>query len=275
MTAVKVALIGAAGRMGLEITRAAGGRSDVTIAAAVEHSSFGGLGRDLGDLAGVGAFGVRLVGDIDGALEAVDVAVDLSLPSATGEVLAAARRHRTPLVCGTTGVDAAILLAFDEAAADIPVLHAANLSPGIAMLAALVEHAARSLGEPYDIEIVEAHHRDKVDAPSGTALLLADAAARGRGLDEGAYIAGRSGHTGTRSRDEIGIHAVRGGGIFGDHTVVLSGRHERLELTHRAASRELFAEGALRAALFIHDKTPARYTMADVLDLAATTRAST
>jgi 4-hydroxy-tetrahydrodipicolinate reductase len=264
---VTVALVGAGGRMGLEITRVASSREDVRVGAAVEHAGSIAVGQDLGVLAGVGANGVVIGVDMLQAFTMADVVIDLSLPSATPAVVADARAAKKPLVCGTTGLDEQTLALFDSASADIAVLQTPNLSPGIAVTKTLVERAAAALGPDYDIEIVELHHRDKVDAPSGTALALADAAARSRGLGDEAYKFGREGHTGPRTQTEIGIHAVRGGGVFGEHTVILSGRNERIEITHRAASRTLFAEGALKAAIFLSSCMPGCFSMKDVLGL--------
>ena len=263
----KVALIGAAGRMGTEIVRAAAGADNLRIQAAVEHQGSPAVGQDLGRLAGIGETGLLITADLDPALVDVDVIIELSLPAATAKVIAAAVRRGLPLVSGTTGLGEQTLAAINDAAARIPILYTANLSPGIAVLSELVGRAAAALGPDYDIEIVEKHHRNKVDAPSGTALALAHAAARACPERQLRFQQGRSGHTGVRPFDEIGLHAVRGGGVFGEHAVILAGSHERLELSHMAGSRTLFAAGALRAARYLVGKPPGRYTMADVLSL--------
>lgn len=266
---ITIALVGAAGRMGQEITRIAARRQQLRVGAAVEGVGSPAVGRDLGDIAGIGNLGVTIVDHLETAFAAADVAVDLSLPKATVNVIDAALATDTALVCGTTGLEDSTLSLFDSAAKRIPVLYTPNLSPGIAVLSALVEQASAALGGDYDIEIVEMHHRDKVDAPSGTALALAEAAARGAKTDLAETLqVGRAGQVGKRPASEIGVHAVRGGGVFGDHTVILAGQHERIELSHMAASRSLFAEGALRAAQFLSGKPPGRYTMADVLRIA-------
>ncbi len=265
---VNIALVGAGGRMGLAIAKIIAGQPSARLAAAVERPNAPAVGQDLGALIGEPPFGVTVGDDLQGAARSADVMIDLSLPLATENVIAAAVAAKTPLLCGTTGIDEGLLRQFEEAAAEIPVLYATNLSPGISLLTALVEQATRALSAGYDIEIVEMHHRNKVDAPSGTALTLAEAAARGRGLDPGnALVNGRSGHTGIRSEDEIGMHALRGGGVFGDHTVILASQNERIELTHRASSRTLFAEGAVKAALFLAAQPPGRYTMKDALGM--------
>ncbi len=262
---VRVALVGAAGRMGREITKVAKGRRDLQITQAVESVNSPSLGSDLGELNDEETTGVRVTDNLEVAFDAADVAIDLSLPVATLDVIRAARATKTALVCGTTGVDGTTLSAFDGAGADIPVLYTPNLSLGIAVTDTLVRQAIEALGEGYDIEVVEMHHRDKVDAPSGTALKLAETAALAAGIDpvEGLRH-GRFGRTGVRSEKEVGIHAIRGGGVFGEHKIILAGKHDQIEIAHRASSRSLFAEGALRVALFLHDKSPGRYSMADI-----------
>ncbi|MDD5306922.1 MAG: 4-hydroxy-tetrahydrodipicolinate reductase [Deltaproteobacteria bacterium] len=265
---VGIALVGAGGRMGLEIARVAFGRPDAHIVAAVERVGSPCLGRDLHELAGLGPGGPVIGADADRAASGADVVVDLSAPDAAAGTLTSALFGLRPIVCGTTGLPAETLAAFDRASGEIPVLVAPNLSLGVAVLAALAERAVTALGLAYDIEIVEMHHRDKTDAPSGTALMLANVAARAAGIDASENLRfGREGRVGARPQGEIGVHAVRGGGVFGDHTVILAGKYERLELTHRADSRTLFAQGALAAALFLHGKPPGRYTMAHVLGL--------
>ncbi len=264
---IGIALLGAAGRMGREIAKAAKGRRDLQITQAVEHAESSFLGVDLGELDGEEKTGVVVSADLEAALNAANVAIDLSLPAATQEVIRAARATRTALVCGTTGLDENTLLAFDSAAADIPVLYTPNLSLGVAVTDALIRHAIEALGGGYDIEIVEMHHRDKVDAPSGTALKLAQTAADAAGIDpEKGLRHGRFGRTGVRPSAEVGVHAIRGGGVFGEHKVILAGKHDQIEIVHRASSRALFAEGALRVALFLHDKSPGRYSMADIFN---------
>jgi 4-hydroxy-tetrahydrodipicolinate reductase len=264
-----IALHGAAGRMGRAIIRAAASSDQIRIAAAIDHPSCKAIGSDVGRLAGAGEMGVTVSDDLGAALAEVKVILDLSHPDATAGVAAAAETAGVALICGTTGLTDEALAALDRAAGQVPLLVAANLSPGIAVMAALLERAAGALGQGYDIEIAELHHRDKIDAPSGTALMLARAAAAARGLDDTALTHGRQGRTGARRADEIGVLALRGGGVFGEHTAILAGEHERLEITHRAASRELFAAGALRAARFLDGKPPGRYSMKDVLGLQA------
>ncbi len=265
-TPTTIALVGAGGRMGREITRAVMNHEDLQIVQAVERAESPVAGKDLGEVAGINTLGVPIGHDLMAAFSAADVALDLSLPGATGAVVLSARTANTPLVCGTTGLTDELIQAIDSAARDIPVLYTPNLSLGIAVMTTLVEQAVKGLGDGYDIEIVETHHRKKVDAPSGTALAIAEAAARAQDLfPKDSIRLGRSGRTGIRPQSEIGVHAVRGGAVFGEHTVLMAGQHERIEITHRAESRALFAEGALRAVRFLKGKRPGRYTMADTV----------
>ena len=186
----------------------------------------------------------------------------------TNSVIEAALSSNTPLVCGTTGISEETLTRLEKAAKQIPVLYATNLSLGIAVLTSLVGQAIKALGTGYDAEVVEMHHNKKVDAPSGTARSIVEAIAHAKGADLSKdVIFGRSGHTGARTPDEIGVHAVRGGSVFGDHTVILAGPDERIELTHKAGSRALFASGAIRAAIFMKNAKPGMYKMSDVLGL--------
>jgi 4-hydroxy-tetrahydrodipicolinate reductase len=263
---VRLGLVGALGRMGLEIARAAAKRGDLRIAAAIERPDHPDLGADIAVRAGDGPAGVIVGADLALGVGVVDVVVDLSHPAAAAAVAAAAAAAGKALLCGTTGLGAEAIAAIDRAAEKVPVLQTPNLSPGVAVLAELVRRAASALGEGYDVEIIELHHRRKEDAPSGTALLLAAEASAGFGRIAPAQLCfGRSGRTGERPVGQIGIHAVRGGSVFGEHRVILAGPHERLEIAHSAESRALFAEGALRAALFLARARPGRYAMSDVL----------
>ena len=264
----KICLVGAAGRMGLEIVRAAAASGTAKVVCAVEGEQSSVIGRDVGELAGIGPIGASITSSLSDCSAVCDVIVDLSLPIATTSVIDAAKAAGKPLVCGTTGLTSAVLRLFDEAAETIPLIQTTNLSLGVAVLSILVERAAQLLDHRFDIEIVEMHHRNKADAPSGTALTLATAAATGRGLEADRVMRnGRGGHTGVRPVEEIGMHAIRGGGVFGDHTVIFASPAERVELTHKAESRALFAEGAVKAASFLVGKAPGRYTMKNVLGL--------
>lgn len=214
------------------------------------------------------AGGVDAGGDVAGLAAGSDVLVDFSVPGALEASLAAARAAQTPLVIGTTGLADSHHALIDAAAKDIAILQAANTSLGVNLLAHLVRDAAARLGTEWDIEIVEMHHRHKVDAPSGTALLLGEAAAAGRKTTLGEVAEeGRAGLDCARTEGAIGFASLRGGSVAGDHQVVLAAEGERIELGHRAESREIFARGAIKAALWLADKEPARYTMGDVLGL--------
>lgn len=210
--------------------------------------------------------------DIGGAPIALaklsDALVDFSAPSALVANVSAAVAAGTPIVIGTTGLNDDHHQAIDDAARHVAVLQTGNTSMGITLLAKLVQEAAARLGPDWDIEIAEMHHRHKVDAPSGTALLLGEAAAKGRGVKLADHSErGRDGHTGARGPGNIGFAALRGGSVFGDHMVILAGDSERIELTHRAENRSVFARGAIRAALWLGDKPAGRYVMSDVLGL--------
>lgn len=268
MALTKICLVGAAGRMGLEIVKAAAASGTAKVVSAVESEQSPMMGKDVGELAGIGPLGTPVTSTLADCAASCDVIVDLSLPIATTSVIDMAKAAGKPLICGTTGLTSAVILLFDEAAKTIPVIQTTNLSLGVAVLNILVEQAARLLDKRFDIEIVEMHHRNKADAPSGTALTLASSAAAGRGLEAEKVIRnGREGYTGVRSVDEIGMHALRGGGVFGDHSVIFASPAERVTLMHQAESRALFAEGAVKAACFLSGKAPGRYTMRNVLGL--------
>jgi 4-hydroxy-tetrahydrodipicolinate reductase len=259
---MKLAIFGATGRMGLAVARLAHAAKDVQIVGGVCSDSDPGCGRDIGELAGIGQLGVVTPDTASGLLGA-DVVIDFSNASAVVPLLSIAARQKVAVVSGTTNLDDAAKKALDRAAQTVPVLWAPNMSLGVQVLAELVEQAVRRLGLGFDVEITEIHHRKKVDSPSGTAKRLADAARSAR--SELREIHGRSGDVGARSDEEMAVYGLRGGDVVGDHTVYLFGQGERLELTHRASNRDLFAHGALSAARFVAGKPPQRYTIADVL----------
>lgn len=261
---LKLGVCGATGRMGRTVIRLAGQSEDFELVGACAGSGDPALGEDAGTLAGGTRAGVAISDDMSSALLGAQVVIDFSLPQALEQLARLAARQGIALVSGTTGLrDLSIL---DTAAARIPVLWAANMSLGIQVLAELAAEAARRLGSAFDIEISETHHRNKVDAPSGTGLRLADAVREARALRT---VTGRQGIVGARASDEIGVLALRGGDVIGDHTVHLLGPGERLELTHRATSRDLFAQGALRAARWLVGQPPGRYSLRDLLDAAS------
>jgi 4-hydroxy-tetrahydrodipicolinate reductase len=263
---MRLIVAGAAGRMGRALINLIAASEGVTLAAALEGPQSEALGQDAGSLAGCGPLGVAISSDALSAVIAADGIIDLTTPRASLELAALAAQARIVHVIGTTGFSAEDLRAIEAAAHHAVIVKSGNMSLGVNLLAALVEQAARALGPDYDIEIVEMHHRMKVDAPSGTALLLGEAAARGRGIALGENsMRGRDGHTGARKGGAIGFASLRGGTVVGEHAVVFAGPGERLELSHKAEDRGIFARGALHAALWGRGKKPGLYTMADVL----------
>jgi 4-hydroxy-tetrahydrodipicolinate reductase len=263
---IRLVIAGAAGRMGAAIARESGSVEDIEIRGALEHADSEAVGRDIGQLAGCGEMSVLVSADTAGL--DFDVMVDFSSPNAVQEHLEMCRQHNAAIVIGTTGLNAQQNQKISEAAAEIPVLFAANTSVGVNLCVALVDMAGRVLGPETDIEIVEAHHRHKVDAPSGTALLLGEAAAASRDLDfPDCGVFSREGHTGERPAGKIGFSTIRGGDIAGEHTVMFIGNGERIEITHRATDRRIFAQGALRGVHWITGQQKGLYSMQDVLDL--------
>ncbi|MBN2191677.1 MAG: 4-hydroxy-tetrahydrodipicolinate reductase [Polyangiaceae bacterium] len=260
---MKLAIHGATGRMGLTIARLAHAAGDIELVGAGCAAADPAVGRDLGELAGLGTLGLVATSDQAAVLLGAEVVIDFSTASAVAGIAAAATRAGVALMSGTTNLDPVAQEALDRAAAVVPVLWAPNTSLGVQVLAELVEHAVRRLGPDYDAEIVEIHHKKKVDAPSGTARRLGQAIKAVR--PESREVLGREGEVGARGTDELGMLAVRGGDVVGDHTVYLFGPGERLELAHRAHSRELFAHGALRAARWVLGKPSGRYAFRDVL----------
>lgn len=258
---MKLAVFGATGRMGLTVVRLAV-TDGLELVGAVASASSPHLGRDVGELAGVGTVGVAVGADLASGLLGADVVIDFSNAGAFDAVVRAAARAGVGVVSGTTRLAPESHELLERAASKVPVLWAPNTSVGVHVLSELVERAVAALGD-YDVEIVEAHHNKKTDAPSGTATMLLKAAQRAR--ETLVPVHGREGDVGARTFDEIGVHAVRGGGIVGDHTVHLVGAFDRIELTHRAMSRELFAAGALRAARWISGKAAGRYELAQVI----------
>jgi len=253
--------------MGQALVRVACELPAVRVTGAVASAGSASLGRDAGMLAGMAPIGVEVTSDLAAALAAADVAIDFSQPHATRANIAACRAARKPLLIGTTGFAAELTESeLDAAAGDIALLVAPNTSLGVALLTALVQRAARALPAEFDIEIIEAHHRMKRDAPSGTALALARAAGEGRASAAPEAPSGASaGRIGPRPQGEIGFAVVRGGDIVGEHTVLFAGPGEELRLSHRAGDRAIFARGALRAALWLLGQPPGRYSMSDIV----------
>lgn len=246
--------------MGQQVLALALPHKNLVLASAADHAASSLIGSVVGDST------VVVESDLGSALAKAQVYIDFTTPAGTSAAARAALASKTAAVVGTTGLDAEAESALGELAKVAPVLVASNFSPGVALLLHLAERAAAALGPEYDLEIVELHHRKKVDSPSGTALSLGEAMAQGRGLDFDAVSKSeRSGQVGPRGKDEIGIFAVRGGDIVGEHTAYFVGDEERIEITHRAQKRSVFASGALRAANWLAQQRPGRYSMSDLL----------
>ena len=259
MTQTRIAILGAAGRMGRALLDAVPNHANLRLGAAFDRADAPGIGQPVAD-------GVKLSSDLREAATDYDVLIDFTRPEGTLGALEACLLGGKGMVIGTTGFSADQRALIEAASKRIPICLSGNFSIGVNLCLALVEHAARVLGETVDIEIVEAHHRHKVDAPSGTALMLGEAAARGvgRSLREHAVYA-REGHTGARTRTDIGFATIRGGDVVGDHTVMFLGDGERVEIAHKASNRANFSNGALRAAHWLQGKGPGLYSMKDVL----------
>ena len=269
--AIRLAIAGAGGRMGQALVEAALASPGFALVAALDIPASAALGRDAGERFGR-TTGVAVGADVDAAVRGADVLIDFTRPAGTLVHVAACARQGVAAVVGTTGLDPEQKAALARHAATIPIVFAPNMSVGVVVLADLVRRAARALGPDFDIEVVEMHHRLKVDAPSGTALQLGQAAAAGAGVAfDASAVYTRHGHTGEREPGTIGFATLRGGDVVGEHTVMFAGVGERVELTHRATSRQNFAAGALRAARFVAAKrearTPGLFDMRDVLGL--------
>lgn len=256
---MKIGILGASGRMGQLLTREVTATEGATLAAAVVSPQSTVLGHAVE--------GITFTSDAEAAFHTCDVLVDFALPATTSHHVKLAARHKKPLVIGTTGFHATSQHDIDVAATDIAILQSANMSVGVTLLAALVEQAAARLADDFDIEVFEAHHRHKADAPSGTALLLAHSAAVGRNVDPSTHITPPYHGHGLRERGSIGMSVLRAGDIVGEHTVTFGGSGERVELTHKASDRAIFARGAVRAALWLHDQPPGKYSLRDMLAL--------
>jgi 4-hydroxy-tetrahydrodipicolinate reductase len=268
MTDMRLVVAGAAGRMGRMLVKAIAETDGCKLTGALERQGSISRGEDAGLLAGVGKLSVLISDDADAALAEADGLLDFTAPAATVDFAARAAAAGLVHVVGTTGLSDADFAKLREAAQRARLVQSGNMSLGVNLLAGLVRKVAQTLGEDFDIEVLEMHHRMKVDAPSGTALLLGEAAAAGRNiaLNERA-VRSRDGHTGARRGGDIGFATLRGGSVVGEHSVIFAGQGERIELTHRAEDRGIFARGAVRAALWAHGKAPGYYSMADVLGL--------
>lgn len=264
---MKIGICGASGRMGRALMLNALDRS-LTIAGAFEWSGCPHLGKDAGELVGRQVIGTALTTLTQQGVASCDVVVDFSSPDATLRLIDMAIAEKKALVICTTGLDEAARAKITEASKLIPIVYSGNMSIGVNLMMKLVAEAAKVLNEGFDVEVLEAHHRKKKDSPSGTALMLIDAIKKAvPRLAKGKEVRGRDGIVGERTDDEIGVSVIRGGDIVGEHTVFFISGEERIEITHRAQNRELFAKGAFRAAEFIVGKNPGIYTMTDVLGL--------
>ena len=266
MDEMRLVVVGAAGRMGQMLVKAIAATEGVVLAAALERPGSPALGKDAGVVAGLAPLDIAIGDDPLSALLKADGVIDFTAPAATVEMAALAAQARIVHVVGTTGMGPADLAKLEAAARHAVIVRSGNMSLGVNLLAAMVEKVAKTLGADWDIEILEMHHRMKVDAPSGTALLLGEAAAKGRAIALAEHsVRVRDGHTGPRKAGDIGFAALRGGTVVGDHSVIFAGPGERIELTHRAEDRGIFARGAVQAALWGRGRKPGLYSMADVL----------
>lgn len=265
---IKLTVCGAAGRMGSRIIALSKEYAELKLIGAIESKANPKVGLDAGVVAGVGEMGVKISEDISKVIGETDVVVNFTSPEATLEHLEIVRKNKKSMVIGTTGFSNEQISIIQNASRDIPIVLSPNMSIGVNLLFKILRDVARVLGDDYDIEIVEAHHRMKKDAPSGTAVKMAKviAEALGRNFDEVAVYA-RKGIIGERTKKEIGIQTVRAGDIVGEHTVLFGGLGERIEITHKASSRDTFARGALKAALWLYGKPAGLYDMGDVLGI--------
>jgi 4-hydroxy-tetrahydrodipicolinate reductase len=268
MAQTRIGVFGCAGRMGRMLLADIAASEAAVLAGGVARPGSAACGQDLGELAGLGRLGIAAGDNAEEVLRASDVAIDFTTPAATAEHARLAARLGVPLVVGTTGLHGADEKAVRTAAEQIPLVWAANTGLGINLLMDLVDQVARRLGAEWDLEIVEMHHRGKVDAPSGTALALGRAAAAARGVDfDAVALRGRDGITGARPAGAIGFAALRGGDNIGEHHVIFAAAGEQLELTHRATNRGIYSKGAVRAALWLVGRKPGLYGMKEVLGL--------
>ncbi len=265
---IKAIVAGAGGRMGGRIIAMVSEADGITLGGAFEHPDSPAVGKDATALAGLPESGITIADNLDEVIDQGDVLIDFTFHEATVKHAKTASQAKKPMVIGTTGFSKSELEKIAELAKEFPVVLAPNMSVGVNLLYKLVETAAKVLGDDYDIEIVEAHHRMKKDAPSGTALQLGRVAAAALGRDfDTVAVYERYGNIGERSKEEIGIQTVRAGDIVGEHTVLFGGIGERIELVHKASSRDTFAKGAVRAAKWIVNQPPGLYDMQDVLGL--------
>lgn len=264
----RIAVMGAAGRMGKTLIEAVQQAEGAQLSVAIDRADSSLVGADVGELIAQGKIGVALVGDLNAVLDQFDVLIDFTHPSVTLKNLDVCRQAGKAMIIGTTGFSPEQKQQLAEAGKQIPIVFAANFSVGVNLCLKLLDTAARVLGDEVDIEIIEAHHRHKVDAPSGTALRMGEVVANALGRDlQKVAVYGREGQTGARERETIGFATVRAGDVVGDHTVLFAAEGERVEITHKASSRMTFAKGAVRAALWLQGRQSGLYDMQDVLGL--------
>ncbi len=274
MSAMKLAVMGAAGRMGRELIRAVhatGGNAEVAaaiVAGAIERPGSNAIGQDAGELAGIGRIGVPVTADPLDIVAKVDGILDFTVPEVSVEIASLAANARIVHVVGTTGLTAENDAAIKAAGRHATIVKAGNMSLGVNLLVAVTRKVAQALDADFDIEVLEMHHKHKVDAPSGTALMLGEAAAEGRAVSLAeTSVRSRDGHTGARKRGDIGFATLRGGNVVGEHSVIFAAEGERIVLSHIATDRGIFARGAVKAALWGRGKGPGLFTMADVLGI--------
>jgi len=265
---LKIAVTGAGGRMGRTLIEACQHAENCQLTAAFERLDSSLTGSDSGEVAGIGSNGVNIITDIDSAVDQFDVMIDFTSIDSTLDHIETCKQHGKKIIIGTTGFSAEQKQIIENASKDIAIVFAPNMSVGVNLCLKLLQMAARVMGDDADIEVIEAHHRHKVDAPSGTALRMGEVVAEslGRNLDDCA-VYGRQGHTGARDPKTIGFETIRAGDIVGDHTVMFATEGERVEITHKASSRMTFAKGAVRAAKWLEDKDTGLFDMQDVLGL--------
>ncbi|WP_379543464.1 4-hydroxy-tetrahydrodipicolinate reductase [Psychrobacter sp. R86515] len=265
---INVGVIGAGGRMGRMLIEAVQNNAQTTLKAAIERQGSSLVGADAGEVAAIGHLNVQIVDDLAAVINDIDVLIDFSLPDATEKNMQVCAEHNVAMVIGTTGFNEQQEQVLAKASEKITIVYAGNYSTGVNLSLKLLGMAAKAFGHDADVEIIEAHHKHKIDAPSGTAYMMAEAVAEARGQNlKDVAIYGREGQTGERESGTIGIHAVRGGEIVGDHTVMFIADGEVVEITHRARARMTFAAGAVRAATWVVEQEVGQYNMQDVLGL--------
>ena len=268
MSDMKIAIMGAAGRMGRTLVAAVHNAEGCSVAGASEPAGSPFVGQDAGELADVGTIGIPVIDDPLELFTQIDGIIDFTTPAATCDFAALAAQARIVHIIGTTGCTDDDETRLKAAARHATIIKAGNMSLGVNLLTALTRRVAAALGEDFDIEVLEMHHRHKVDAPSGTALMLGEAAAEGRQISlKDKSVRSRDGHTGAREEGTIGFATLRGGSVIGEHSVIFAGPDERIEITHKAENRQIFANGAIKAALWGRDRKPGYYSMLNVLGL--------